>query len=106
MTTSNGLSGSIRPLRPPPLEASPSAARVRLGRLRLELVRHERLVADAPRVVAGLDHVGMSRRDLRRRAVVVADREAAGADDADMADLAALGACAGLDALGPLPPGL
>ena len=44
---------------------------VGLGGRAVELVRDERLVADDPRVVTGLDHVGVSRAGLAFLAVVV-----------------------------------
>src|SRR5512133_4189422 len=113
-----------RPQRPPPLTRRPhrpgahaasghrqasvspvarSALRVFLRRSRLELEADEPLVADDPRVVAGLDDVGVARTDLDLGAVLVLDGKAAGLDDADMASLAALGPGDGLDAFRPAP---
>src|SRR5262249_5240043 len=71
-----------------------------------ELEADERLVPDDPRVVAGLDDVGLARRDLVLGAVVMRDVHRAGLGEAHMPYLAALGADDRLDALRPRPAGL
>jgi hypothetical protein len=53
------------------------ALRVFLRRARLELESDEPLVADHPRVVAGLDDVRLARTELDLGAVLVLDRQPA-----------------------------
>ena len=94
------------------LAASPSIAKRRsalgvfLRRSLLELEPDEPLVADDPRVVAGLDDVRVARADLDLGSVLVLDGYPAGVGDADVAGLAALGSGDGLDAFRPPPPRL
>src|SRR3954454_17188954 len=83
--------------------AGPPLSRVCVCGGRLELVSHERLVADHPRVVPGLDQVRVPGAELHLRAVVVLDRQAPGPDDPDVAKLTAVRAGHGLHALGPHP---
>jgi hypothetical protein len=61
------------------------ALRVFLRRSRLGLESDEPIVADHPRVVAGLDDVRVARTDLDPGLVLAPDGKAAGLDDADMA---------------------
>src|SRR4051812_13927684 len=78
-----------RPLRP----SGQRQARARLDstlcvvlrRSRLELEADEPLVADHPRVVAGLDDVRLARTDLDFGAVLVLDGQPARVHNADMA---------------------
>jgi hypothetical protein len=60
------------------------------ARSRLELETDEPLVADHARVVAGLNDVRLARTDLDLDPVLVLDGQPAGANNADMASLAAL----------------
>ena len=60
-----------------------SRAGVLLCRARLELEAHERLLADNPRLVPGLDHVCLAEAKLRFRNVLVAHAEPARFNDAD-----------------------
>src|SRR6185369_4855018 len=79
------------------------AARVLLGRLRLELETDEALVPDDPRIVTGLDHVGVTWSELDLGAIFVADGQPARLHDAHVSSLAAVRARNGLDALRPAP---
>src|SRR5215207_11421691 len=79
---------------------------VLLRRSRLELEPDEPLVADDPRVVAGLDDVRVARADLDLGAVVVLDGDPAGLHHADVPGLTALGARDRIDAVRPAPPPL
>src|SRR5262249_54109255 len=77
-----------------------------LGRLRLELERHNALVADGPRIVTRLDHVCLARIHVLLRAVFVNDVHPARLEYPEVPGLAAFGSRHRLDALGPSPAGL
>jgi hypothetical protein len=80
-----------------------SALGVFLRRSLLELEPDEPLVADDPRVMAGLDDVRVAPADLDLGSVLVLDDYATGLGNADVASLAALGSGDGLDAFRPPP---
>src|SRR5262245_41184368 len=86
---------------PAPLRGS--GLRELLGRRRLELEPDERLVADDPRVVAGLDDVRLTGTDFLLRAVLVGDGHRTGLGEAHMPELAAVGSDDRLDAVRPRP---
>src|SRR4051794_13915807 len=104
------LDASRRLRQPGPRQAgrpdARSALRVFLRRSRLELESDKPLIADHPRVVAGLDDVRLARTDLDLGAVLVLDGQPAGVNNADMAGLAAPGSGDGLDTFRPPPPRL
>src|SRR5438128_2187017 len=81
-------------------------AGVLLRRTRLELERHEALIAYDPSVVTGLDHVGLTGPKLHFRAIVMSHGQPARLNDADMPRLATRRAGDRLYALRPLPAGL
>jgi hypothetical protein len=91
---------------PPDRSARVRLPRVLLGGSRLELERDERIVAGDPRVMAGLDYVGISGVEVGLGAVVVRDVHRPGLPDAHVPSLPALGANHRLDALRPSPAGL
>src|SRR4051794_31808848 len=86
---------------------------VRLGRTRvrargrgIELIGHEWLVADDPRIVPWLDFVSRASTHVASAAVVVDDMEPAVNHHTQVVHLTALPANHRLDALGPTPPWL
>jgi hypothetical protein len=85
---------------------SSSGFRVLLGRPRVELEAHERLVADHPRVVTGLDLVRVARADVLLGPVLVDDVHRSCLSDTDVVHLAPLSTYDRLDALRPGPSGL
>jgi hypothetical protein len=92
--------GGERPVvrnQPPGSGTLALALRVFLRGSRLELESDEPLVADHPRVVAGLDDVHLARTDLDLGAILVPDGQPASIDNPDMAGLAALSSGHGLD---------
>src|SRR5262245_58474231 len=91
-------------LEPSALERS--ALGVRLSRLAVELVTDDRLGTDDPRVVAGLDHVGVAGADLDGRTIRVLYVESPRRHRSDVVHLTSLGPRHGLDALRPPPPRL
>jgi hypothetical protein len=71
---------------------SSSGLRVLLGRSRVELEAHERLVADDPRIVTGLDLVRVAGADVLLGPVLVDDVHRPRLSDADVMHLAPLSA--------------
>src|SRR4029453_11786248 len=84
--------------------ASPRlASRVLLGGPGLELKPDDRPIADDPRIVTGLDDVGLAWSDLQLGAVVVDDAHRARLQEAEMAYLTPLAPDDRFDALRPSP---
>src|SRR5918994_2795591 len=77
--------------------------RVFLRRARFELEADEALIAQHPRIMSRLDHVGIAGPNLGLGPVLVCDVEPAGLDNAHVPDLAAVRAHDRLHALRPLP---
>jgi hypothetical protein len=74
---------------------------VLLGRLRLKLVADDRLITHNLRLVAGFDHVRLTRPDLNLGAVLMSDPDRPRLQDAQMFQLTAVSSHYGLDALCP-----
>src|SRR3954454_4994129 len=80
-----------------------SAPGIRLGRLALELQRHERFIAYDPGVVARLETVGVTRAEVGFSAVGRRDVDLARHDISQVCSLATISADHRLDAVRPLP---